>query len=33
MTSDIRAQIESVNAQIGNAFKRGDAAALANSIR
>ena len=30
MTSDIRAQIESVNAQIGNAFKRGDATALAN---
>jgi uncharacterized protein (TIGR02246 family) len=30
MTSDIRAQIESANAQIANAFKRGDAAALAN---
>ena len=30
MTSDIRAQIESINAQIGNAFKRGDATALAN---
>lgn len=30
MTSDIRAQIESANAQIGNAFKRGDATALAN---
>ncbi len=33
MTSDIRTRIESLNAQIGNAFKRGDAAALANSIR
>jgi hypothetical protein len=30
MTSDIRAQIESVNAQIRNAFKCGDATALAN---
>ena len=30
MTSDIRAQIESVNAQIGDAFKRGDATAVAN---
>jgi uncharacterized protein (TIGR02246 family) len=30
MASDIRAQIESVNAQIGSAFKRGDATALAN---
>jgi len=29
MTSDVRTQIESVNAQIGNAFKRGDATALA----
>jgi hypothetical protein len=27
MTSDIRAQIESANAQIANAFKRSDAAA------
>ena len=30
MTSDIRTPIESVNAQFGNAFKRGDATALAN---
>lgn len=29
MTSDIRAQIESANLQFVNAFKRGDAAALA----
>jgi hypothetical protein len=29
MTSDIRAQIESANVQFVNAFKRGDAAALA----
>lgn len=30
MASDILAQIESVNARFGEAFKRGDAAALAN---
>ena len=30
MTNDIRAQIESANAQIASAFKRGDATALAN---
>ena len=30
MTSDIQAQIEAINARIGNAFKRGDATALAN---
>ena len=30
MTSDTQAQITAVNAQIGDAFKRGDATALAN---
>src|SRR5262245_66668172 len=30
MASDVRAQIESANAQLGNAIARGDAAALAS---